>query len=104
MSIFLDRDTKVIVQGITGKMAQYHTKDMVAYGTNVVGGGCRAREARGLVNCRCLIPSKRLSLKPALLPVLFLCHRPLQQSALWKPQMAASVIVSVSLTVSPLRI
>jgi succinyl-CoA synthetase alpha subunit/malate-CoA ligase subunit alpha len=38
MSIFLDRDTKVIVQGITGKMAQYHTKDMVACGTNVVGG------------------------------------------------------------------
>ncbi len=38
MSIFLDRDTKVIVQGITGKMARFHTKDMIAYGTNVVGG------------------------------------------------------------------
>ncbi len=38
MSIFLDRETKVIVQGITGKMAQFHTKDMLDYGTNVVGG------------------------------------------------------------------
>lgn len=38
MSIFLDRDTKVIVQGITGKMARFHTKDMINYGTNVVGG------------------------------------------------------------------
>lgn len=38
MSIFLDRDTKVIVQGITGKMARFHTKDMVEYGTNVVAG------------------------------------------------------------------
>lgn len=38
MSIFLDRDTKVIVQGITGKMARFHTKDMLDYGTNVVGG------------------------------------------------------------------
>ncbi len=38
MSIFLDRDTKVIVQGITGKMARFHTKDMIDYGTNVVGG------------------------------------------------------------------
>ena len=38
MSIFLDRDTKVIVQGITGKMARFHTKDMIAYGTKVVGG------------------------------------------------------------------
>ncbi|MCP4818503.1 MAG: succinate--CoA ligase subunit alpha [Shimia sp.] len=38
MSIFLDRDTKVIVQGITGRMARFHTKDMIEYGTNVVGG------------------------------------------------------------------
>jgi len=38
MSILLDRDTRVIVQGITGRMAQFHTKDMLDYGTNVVGG------------------------------------------------------------------
>lgn len=38
MSILLNRDTRVIVQGITGRMARFHTKDMVAYGTNVVGG------------------------------------------------------------------
>lgn len=38
MSILLDRETRVIVQGITGRMAQFHTKDMLDYGTNVVGG------------------------------------------------------------------
>lgn len=38
MSIFIDRETPVIVQGITGKMARFHTADMIAYGTNVVGG------------------------------------------------------------------
>lgn len=38
MSIFIDRETRVIVQGITGKMARFHTADMVKYGTNVVGG------------------------------------------------------------------
>ena len=38
MSIFIDRETRVIVQGITGRMAQFHTKDMLEYGTNVVGG------------------------------------------------------------------
>ena len=38
MSIFLDRETRVIVQGITGRMAQFHTKEMLDYGTNVVGG------------------------------------------------------------------
>ncbi|OED50106.1 succinate--CoA ligase subunit alpha [Leisingera sp. S232] len=38
MSILLDRESKVIVQGITGKIARFHTKDMIEYGTNVVGG------------------------------------------------------------------
>lgn len=38
MSILLDRNTPVIVQGITGKMARFHTADMIRYGTNVVGG------------------------------------------------------------------
>ncbi len=38
MSIFIDSHTPVIVQGITGKMARFHTKDMIEYGTNVVGG------------------------------------------------------------------
>lgn len=38
MSILLDRETRVIVQGITGKMARFHTKDMIEYGTDVVGG------------------------------------------------------------------
>lgn len=38
MSILLDRDTRVIIQGITGRMAQFHTKEMLEYGTNIVGG------------------------------------------------------------------
>ncbi len=38
MSIFINRDSRVIVQGITGRMAQFHTKEMLDYGTNVVGG------------------------------------------------------------------
>ncbi len=38
MSILLDRNSRVIVQGITGRIAQFHTKEMLEYGTNVVGG------------------------------------------------------------------
>ena len=38
MSILIDEKTKVIVQGITGRMARFHTKEMIEYGTNVVGG------------------------------------------------------------------
>jgi succinyl-CoA synthetase alpha subunit len=38
MAIFLDKNSKVIVQGITGSEGAYHTDRMVKYGTNVVGG------------------------------------------------------------------
>ena len=38
MSIYLDKNSKVIVQGITGAEGSYHTGRMLAYGTNVVGG------------------------------------------------------------------
>ena len=38
MSIILDKNTKVIVQGITGKTAMFHTKQMLEYGTNIVAG------------------------------------------------------------------
>ncbi|CQR53593.1 MULTISPECIES: succinate--CoA ligase subunit alpha [Haloferax] len=38
MSIFVDDDTRVVVQGITGGEGKFHTRQMVEYGTNVVAG------------------------------------------------------------------
>ena len=38
MSIWLDSNSKVIVQGITGKNGQFHTEQMLDYGTKVIGG------------------------------------------------------------------
>ena len=38
MPIFLNKDSKVIVQGITGREGLYHATRMRAYGTNLVGG------------------------------------------------------------------
>ncbi len=38
MSIVIDETTKVVVQGVTGRMATFHTEEMVEYGTNVVAG------------------------------------------------------------------
>jgi succinyl-CoA synthetase alpha subunit len=38
MSILVDRSSRVLIQGITGRMAQFHLKEMQEYGTNVVAG------------------------------------------------------------------
>lgn len=38
MSILIDKSTRLIVQGITGRDGLFHAKKMKEYGTNVVGG------------------------------------------------------------------
>jgi succinyl-CoA synthetase alpha subunit len=38
LSILVDKNTRVIVQGITGKEGSFHTQQMIAYGTGIVGG------------------------------------------------------------------
>ncbi|RKY96888.1 MAG: succinate--CoA ligase subunit alpha [Candidatus Hydrothermota bacterium] len=51
MAILLNRDTRVLVQGITGRDGSFHTKLMLEYGTKVVGGvtpGKGGSEVHGL--------------------------------------------------------
>lgn len=51
MSVYINKDTKVIVQGITGSTALFHTKQMLEYGTKIVGGvtpGKGGTEAEGV--------------------------------------------------------
>ena len=38
MSILINNETKLVIQGITGKEGAFHTQQMVAYGTQVVAG------------------------------------------------------------------
>ncbi|MFP4447027.1 MAG: succinate--CoA ligase subunit alpha [Desulfosudaceae bacterium] len=38
MSIFVDQETRLLVQGITGREGKFHTQQCLAYGTNVVAG------------------------------------------------------------------
>jgi len=38
VSVFIDRSTRLLVQGITGRDGSFHTRQMIEYGTQVVGG------------------------------------------------------------------
>ena len=38
MSIFIDQNTRLVVQGITGRDGSFHTRQMIEYGTKVVAG------------------------------------------------------------------
>jgi len=38
MSILVDKNTKVICQGFTGKQGSFHSEQSIAYGTRMVGG------------------------------------------------------------------
>ena len=38
MSILVNKDTRLVVQGITGKFGSFHARQMLAYGTEVVAG------------------------------------------------------------------
>lgn len=38
MSIYINKDTRVLVQGITGQEGQFHTRQCIEYGTNIVAG------------------------------------------------------------------
>lgn len=46
MSILVDKSTRLLVQGITGREGEFHTRQMVEYGTNVVAGVTPGRGGR----------------------------------------------------------
>ncbi|MDP9472522.1 MAG: succinate--CoA ligase subunit alpha [Chloroflexota bacterium] len=51
MSILIDRETRLLVQGITGREGSFHTTQMIEYGTNVVAGvtpGGRGKTVAGV--------------------------------------------------------
>ncbi|MHA2602057.1 MAG: succinate--CoA ligase subunit alpha, partial [Candidatus Thorarchaeota archaeon SMTZ1-83] len=51
MVVLVDKDTRVVVQGITGSQGTFHSEAMLKYGTKIVGGvtpGKRGEEVHGI--------------------------------------------------------
>ncbi len=46
MSIYINESTRVLVQGITGNQGSFHTRQMLAYGTNIVAGVSPGKEGQ----------------------------------------------------------
>ena len=44
MSIWLNEESKILIQGITGKNGQFHTEPRLDYGTKIVAGGPPGKE------------------------------------------------------------
>ena len=59
MAILIDRSTRVLVTGLTGRIGSFHAQDMIAHGTNVVGGVTPGR------GCQSSTPSRGPWPKPA---------------------------------------
>ena len=93
MSIFVDKNSRVVVQGITGREGQFHTRHCVAYGTRVVAGVTPGKAGQKMDDIPVFNTVKAAVMKPARTAVLFLYRRLLQRKQSWKLQMPESVLL-----------
>lgn len=87
MSILVNKDSRVIVQGITGSEGTFHTEQMLAYGTNIVAGVTPGKGGQKVINGKVpvfnSVEEARKKTKP--IPQLFSSLRLSPGKRSWKP-------------------
>ena len=71
MAVFVDKNTKVIVQGITGSTALFHTKQMLEYGTQIVAGVTPGKGGQDVEGVPVFTPLKKLKETGATVSVVY---------------------------------
>ena len=95
MSILINKDTKVITQGISGKSGRFHTEQGLLYGTCFVGGvtpGKGGQEILGLPVFDTVYQAKKITGCDA--TVIFV-PPPLQLMQFWKQKMQEFLLLYV---------
>jgi len=84
MSILIDDKTNIIVQGFTGKFGSFHAKEMIKYGTNIVGGVTPGKGGQKHLELP-VFNTVKMRLKKQVLPLVFFSFRQsLRQILQWK--------------------
>src|SRR5216117_1458666 len=77
MSVLVDKNTRLVVQGITGSVGAFHTRQCMDYGTSVVAGVTPGRAANCLMRrCPCSIRCGKRDGKLVAMLQWFLCLLP----------------------------
>jgi len=87
MTVLVDKNSKIIIQGFTGKMGSFHADEMIKYGSNVVGGVTPGKGGSKHLDYRYSIQLKMLLMKQEPTLQFYLYPQLLQPTLRWKQQM-----------------
>ena len=84
MAILIEKKTKIIIQGFTGKMGTFHAEEMIKYGSNIVGGVTPGKGGIKHLNLPVFNTVKEAVTHTGATDLFCLYHLHSQQIQLWK--------------------
>lgn len=85
MSILVDQNTRVVIQGITGGEGTFHTERMIEYGTKVVAGVTPGKGGQTHLGIPVRNTVEEAVKQEGAIPPAFLCRRHLRRMQFWNP-------------------